>query len=131
MQPGSKNTPKTGPISNVRKFRVGDSVWSKNFGLGDRWVPAVIEEVRGNVNYSVRLSGKEETVHRHIDQLKARVEVTREVETENSESYDFDLELPQAPSEAIMTPTKEINPILRRSTRVSKKPTWSKDFVSK
>ena len=75
------------------------------------------------MNYSVRLSGKEETV-----QLKARVEVTREVETENPESFDFDLELPQAPSEAIMTPTKEINPVLRRSTRVSKKPMWSKDF---
>ena len=85
--------------------------------------------MRGNVNYSVSLPEKDEIVHRHIDQLKARVEVRKEREFEDLESY-IDLELPQAPFQANMTPTEKENPTLRRSTRATKKPTWSRDFVT-
>ena len=53
LQPGSQETPKAESRANVRKFKEGDLVWSKNFGQGDKWVPGVVTEVRGNVNYSV------------------------------------------------------------------------------
>ena len=129
MQRGSQATPKSDSKVEVRKFKVGEQVWSKNFGYGDKWVPGVVVKVRGNVNYSVSLPEKDEIVHRHIDQLKTRVEVTKERESEDLESY-IDLELPQAPFQANMTPTEKENPTLRRSTRATKKPAWSRDFVT-
>ena len=129
MQPGSQSIPKAELRSDVRQFKVGESVWCKNFGQGDKWVPGVITEVKGNVNYKVSVPEKREAVHRHIDQLKARIEVTSEVRSENLESYE-DLELPQTPNQSNMTPTISENPTLRRSTREVRKPAWSKDFVS-
>ena len=80
--------------------------------------------IRGNVNYDVSIANSEETAHRHIDQLKERVK-------DVIESNEIDLELPQAPSEADLTPSASANPILRRSTRETRKPAWCKDFVSK
>ena len=124
IQPGSQITPRAEAKTKTRKFKVGDMVWLRNFGKGDKWVPGTVSAIRGNVNYDVSLTNKEETVHRHVDQLKERV-------GEVIESNDLDLELPQEPSEASMTPTTNANPILRRSTRVSRKPAWCKDFVSK
>ena len=124
IQPGSQITPRAEAKTKTRKFKVGDMVWLRNFGKGDKWVPGTVSAIRGNVNYEVSLTNKEETVHRHVDQLKERV-------GEVIESNDLDLELPQEPSEASMTPTTNANPILRRSTRVSRKPAWCKDFVSK
>ena len=116
--------------SDVRKFKVGELVWCKNFGQGDKWVPGIITEVKGNVNYKVSVPEKKETLHRHIDQLRLRVKATTEVRSEKSESYD-DLELPRTPSQANVTPTTSENTTLRRSTREVRKPAWCKDFVSK
>ena len=129
MQPGSQSTPKADVTSKVRKFKVGDYVWSKNFGKGERWVPGEVVEVRGNVNYTVKLAGQKDKVHRHVDQLKERVKVTAEAKAEDSDS-DIDLELPQAPQEVGLTPTQNEDPLLRRSTRVTRRPAWSRDYVS-
>ena len=130
IQPGSKITPRPEARSDARKFREGDLVWSKNFGLGDKWVPGIVESVRGNVNYNVSLVGKKETVHRHIDQLRERFQARGEVRTTEAERDDVEVEPPQESSEVTLTPTKEENPILRRTTRESKKPSWRKDYVT-
>ena len=129
MQPGSQSTPKAEVRAAARKFKVGDLVWSKNFGKGDKWVPGVIVEVRGNVNYTVKLSGQEGKTHRHVDQLKERVQVTSEARAEDSDS-DIDLELPQVPPEVSLTPTQNETRVLRRSTRATRRPAWSRDYVS-
>ena len=85
----------------TRKFKVGDLVWSKNFGKGDKWVPGVIVEVRRNVNYTA----------------------------EDSDS-DIDLELPQVPPEVSLTPTQNETRVLCRSTKATRRPAWSRDYVS-
>ena len=130
MQPGSKITPRPEARSAGRKFREGDLVWSKNFGVGDKWVPGVVESVRGNVNYNVSLVGKKETVHRHIDQLRERFQARGEIRATETERDDEEVEPPRASSEVTLTPTEEENPILRRTTRESKEPSWRKDYVS-
>ena len=90
IQPGSQSTPKAEPKAGVRSFKEGDKVWSKNFGQGDKWVPGVVIGVRGNVNYSISLTGKKDQVHRHVDQLRDRVCKTSVEKFEESESYDVD-----------------------------------------
>ena len=62
--------------------------------------------------------------------MRERVLARQETKVDKTESNDVDLELPHAPSEVSLTPTEENKPILRRSTRVTQKPSWSKDYVS-
>ena len=48
-----------------------DEVFVKNFGRGEKWVLGTIQEVRGSVDYVVRLCD-DRMVHRHIDQVVRR-----------------------------------------------------------
>ena len=50
--------------AGVREFDVGDTVFAKNFGQGDKWLPATIRT--GPMSYQVEVEGW------HIDQIRVR-----------------------------------------------------------
>lgn len=56
-----------------RSFRVGDSVITRNFSHGPKWIPGSITKVTGPVSYKVML-GDGTVVRRHVDQILARPE---------------------------------------------------------
>lgn len=39
-----------------RQFRIGDCVFSKNFGQGEEWLPSVIEAIKRPVTYLAYLN---------------------------------------------------------------------------
>lgn len=54
-----------------RYFEVGDTVYTRNFGYGPRWVQGVIQDITGPVSYKVAI-GSGQVVRRHVDQLFSR-----------------------------------------------------------
>ena len=55
-----------------RTFRVGDAIFLKNFGAGQRWLPGQIVEMTGPVSFQVLLEdGRRKRCHQ--DQLRSRV----------------------------------------------------------
>ena len=55
-----------------RTFRLGDTVFVKNFGAGQRWLPGQIVDVSGPVSFHVLLEdGRRKRCHQ--DQLRSRV----------------------------------------------------------
>jgi hypothetical protein len=57
--------------SSERSFTVGEWVYAKNFGQGQRWLPSVITEVTGPVSFMVKLQDGR-CVRRHQDHLRIR-----------------------------------------------------------
>ena len=55
----------------LREFDEDDTVWVRNYGEGEKWVPGTIVKRTGKVNYQV--VSKDKILHRHVDQLIARV----------------------------------------------------------
>nr|XP_033960387.1 uncharacterized protein K02A2.6-like [Pseudochaenichthys georgianus] len=53
-----------------RWFKTGDSVLTRNFSFGPKWIPGIIESVTGPVSYTVML-GDGRVVRRHVDQIHA------------------------------------------------------------
>ena len=58
-------------LAKERSLLVGDKVYVKNFGQGQRWLPGVILEVTGPVSFLVRLVD-ERIVRRHLDHIRSR-----------------------------------------------------------
>ncbi|CAI5661061.1 unnamed protein product [Oreochromis niloticus] len=56
-----------------RMFVIGDTVYTRNYGRGPKWIPGLIQEMTGPVSYLVML-GNGTVVRRHVDQLFARLE---------------------------------------------------------
>ncbi len=56
---------------NLRDFGIGDPVWVRNFGAGEKWIIGIVQGKMGAVDYIVDLGGNK-TAHRHIDQLCKR-----------------------------------------------------------
>ena len=60
--------------SPAKSFNVGDTVFFRNLGKGDKWVEGIISGKKGQVNYEVKLNmGR--IVSKHADQLRYRHEV--------------------------------------------------------
>jgi len=57
--------------SKGRQFKVGDTVFTKNFGKGEEWLPGVIDAVRGPLTYLVRLNDGR-SIKRHVDHVRTR-----------------------------------------------------------
>jgi len=55
-----------------KTFSKGETVYARNFGTGEKWQPAVIEEVTGPVSVIVKLQDGS-LVRRHYDHLRHRV----------------------------------------------------------
>lgn len=103
----------------ARKFEEQEEVYSRNYGLGPKWVPVVVTRQTGPVSYET-VDEAGETQKRHVDQLRSKLttepdepigqEETAEQRAE-SDSSNVDTELE-----------------LRRSTRQRKLPTHLQDF---
>ncbi|KAM3838872.1 uncharacterized protein M6D78_005826 [Vipera latastei] len=55
-----------------RSFKIGDLVWARNYGQGDKWVPGVVTDIMGPLSYTIEGEGNRIS-KRHIDQLRKRV----------------------------------------------------------
>ena len=53
-------------------FAKGETVYAQNFGTGQKWVPAVVQEVTGPVSFLVKLRDGR-LIRRHQDHLRRRV----------------------------------------------------------
>ena len=58
-------------ICKLREFDVGDPVYIRNFKGTPLWLPAVVDQCRGPVSYSVTLQNGT-VVKRHVDHIKGR-----------------------------------------------------------
>lgn len=56
----------------ARQLNPGETVWYRNFGSNNKWVPGQITDRHGANNYSVKSSDGTAAAHRHIDQLRRR-----------------------------------------------------------
>ena len=91
----------------VKSFGEDDPVWVKSFNDGKKWIAGIIVKKIGNVNYHVVLCGASKVMHRHVDQLIARIP---------------DLGV----SEETLQPSPE--DFKRRPNRVRKAPAWTQDY---
>ena len=62
--------------SRVRQFSVGESVFVKNHGRGDRWLLGQITEVSGPLSFKVKVQDGR-VIRSHQDHLRKREEVPR------------------------------------------------------
>ena len=53
-------------------FMKGDTVYAQNFGTGQKWIPAVVQEVTGPVSFLVKFQDGR-LIRRHQDHLRRRV----------------------------------------------------------
>ena len=53
-------------------FSIGETVYAQNFGTGQKWMPAVVQEVTGPVSFLVKLQDSR-LVRRHQDHLRRRI----------------------------------------------------------
>ncbi|XP_037944430.1 uncharacterized protein LOC119677231 [Teleopsis dalmanni] len=60
-------------IKPVRSFQCSKSVWYRNFGRGEKWMPGIIQST-GDRNYKIQSNSN--ILSRHIDQLHKRVSET-------------------------------------------------------
>ena len=58
--------------SPTRNLQVGQRVWVRNYRSGPRWIPGIVEEVKGPVSYIVRILETDELWHRHLNQIRER-----------------------------------------------------------
>ena len=76
--------------AKARFFKVGDSVFIKNKGLGKNWLQGILVKRTGPVSFLVKtLDGRE---RRHQDQIRSRA--TQEVTEEDEENHFYGNEIP-------------------------------------
>jgi hypothetical protein len=78
----------------LRTFESGDTVWARNFGIGVKWIPAVVSNKRGGVSYEVETE-EGGIVQRHIDQLRGRIITTPELTEVGAVAERILLEVPE------------------------------------
>ena len=97
----------------VKSFSEDDPVWIKNFSGKDKWIAGTVIKKVSNVNYHVVLCGWDKILHRHVDQLIARIP-SLGVEEEDIPEQEQDK---QGEREKV-----------RRSERARDRPVWTKDY---
>ena len=70
-----------------RNLQCEDLVYARNFGVGPKWLPGVLQKAVGQVSFEVRLDDGR-SIHRHIDHLRVQ---TCHPEMEAKSSLDEDL----------------------------------------
>ena len=125
--------PSEGLKKKTRSFQEGDLVWARNFGKGQEiWLAGKVSKKLGNVTYEIEFQDHtKEKSNRHIDHLKTRkvVEVIEETQ-ELIEVEDIRKE-GTLPEPAPRVPSELSSDVPRRSTRTTRKPAWTEDFVTK
>ena len=118
LLPGQSQQTFTGKKESVQgrqqSFEEDDAVWIKNFGQGKKWVAGTVVRRLGSVNYHVVPCGGKSILHRHIDQLIARIP-------------DFGVAQEAIEVGEISRPT-EVPDNVRRSQRERKAPAWMEDY---
>ena len=94
-------------------FHKGERVF-RNFGMGTRWLSAVIEEVYGPVSYVVRL-GDSRLVRRHADHIRWQVTKSSATIEGSTEAVVDDLE--DILNSAILMPSEDIENAALPSSR--------------
>lgn len=54
--------------TTLRKLEIGDEAWTRNYGVGNKWVRAIVIDVEGPKNYVLEFQGK--LWRRSIDQIR-------------------------------------------------------------
>ena len=73
--------------SKRREFRVGDTVFVRDFPSGKKWLTGSVTEVKGPLSYNVTLSDGR-VVRQHIDHIYIRTSSATDM------VYDSDIEIP-------------------------------------
>nr|XP_043895059.1 uncharacterized protein K02A2.6-like [Solea senegalensis] len=132
-----------------RNFVAGESIYTKNYGYGPKWVPGLIHDTTGPVSYTVLL-GDGKLVRRHVDQLFSRQEselsvlspepvpgeecgpptpLPKMLGQDTGPGPEGDRVLPTTEQEQVSsTPAGTPTPLFR-SHRIRKPPAYMKDFV--
>ena len=108
---------------HVKSFSEDDPVWVKAFDEKKKWIAGIVVKKIGKVNYHVVLCGEDKVMHRHVDQLSARVPNLGVSE----EAVQLEPELDQRHTTASQVQVEEN----RRSNRVTRPPAWTKDYQMK
>ena len=108
---------------HVKSFSEDDPVWVKVFDEKKKWIAGIVVKKIGKVNYHVVLCGENKVMHRHVDQLSARVPNLGISE----EAVQSEPELDQRHTTASQVQVEEN----RRSNRVTRAPAWTKDYQMK
>ena len=106
--------------SRDRTFEVGDTVFVKNFGSGQTWLPGQIQEIQGPVSYSVVLSDGR-SCKRHIDHLRKRTTII-DVTTNPPENNRDDCLPPPTMVNDPNNVVPDAPPPLRHSSRIRHPP---------
>ena len=93
----------------VKSFAEDDPVWIKNFSGEEKWRAGTVVKRISKVNYHVVLCNEDKILHRHIDQLTARIP-TLGAQKDNAQA--------EVGSRGNM----------RRSNRARERPAWTKDY---
>jgi len=99
-----------------KTFSKGETVYARNFGTGEKWQPAVIEEVTGPVSVIVKLQDGS-LVRCHYDHLRHRV-ARREMEI-SGESIPVQEEMPEETVPDVLieaSPTTPSSPVTSSPT---------------
>ena len=85
----SQERQKRGQDSHARErnFEIGETVYARNYGPGDMWLPGKVTGIQGSTLHTVLLKDGR-SVRRHTDQLRPRVE--KENSVENNSPNDVD-----------------------------------------
>ena len=127
-----------------RSFSVGEKVYVRNFLTGPKWLPGIIMDNTGPTSYRVKLDD-DRVVRKHIDQMRIRYDnselptvvpdivvdkpIVREIVVpEINREVDI-LPEPVVDNEPVNEPVvngepvrPEVQPELRRSTRIRREP---------
>ena len=106
---------------------VGDSVFIKNFGAGEAWLPGVIYSRTGPSSFTIDLMDGRR-VRRHLDQLRKNTSATVIDEPDTTTETNDDLLIPMSNSPTAESPPDNVSPRVnedsepRRSTRTRRPP---------
>jgi len=98
----------------ARQFSVGDEVFTRNYGKGDKWLQGTVVEKLGPLTCSVQVQDK--NLHRHADQLRRAPAISQ-----------------QTPGESMViepTTTDIVTPVLAQPTSVDNSKSPPKPVVS-
>ena len=84
--------------AKTRSFHSGDTVYTRNYSGGSKWIPGVITEITGPVSYKATLADGR-ILKRHLDQIRTHYDNTPI--TEDTEQWAHDTtDTPTLPSTA-------------------------------
>ena len=111
----------------ARSFDVGEEVFLRNFGQGERWLPGHIRAQTGPLSFEIQLQDGR-TCNRHMDHIRKRgarsdqsaeladdediprplKEVTKDVTTTSPDTFDTPVTVRESDAQMVDSPTQEL-----------------------